>query len=55
VRVPMLNGGTLTGEIKTGYVGKGVGPRITRPDLAAFMLQQLQSEAFVRQAPAISN
>lgn len=55
VRVPMLTGDPATGDIKAAYVGKGMGMRITRADMASFMLDQLESDAYVHQAPAISN
>lgn len=55
VRVPMLTSNEPTGEIKVGYVGKGMGPRITRGDLATFMLDQVEVDSYVHQAPAISN
>jgi putative NADH-flavin reductase len=55
VRAPMLTDGPMTGKIWSGYVGKEMGTRITRADLAAFMLQQLADPTHVRQAPAISN
>lgn len=55
VRVPRLTDGEASGDIKVGYVGKGMGMSVRRGDLAAFMLQQVQSDAYVRQAPAISN
>jgi putative NADH-flavin reductase len=55
VRVPMLTDGAKTGTVRVGYVGKGIGTRITRADLAAFMLEQLQDNTYLRQAPAISN
>jgi putative NADH-flavin reductase len=55
VRVPMLVDGEPTGEIREGYVGKGMGPRITRGDLAKFILDQLHREDQIQQAPAISN
>lgn len=54
VRVPMLTNGPATGQFKVGYVGD-ISPRITRADLAAFMLRQLSDTQFVRAAPAISN
>ncbi|HZD11525.1 MAG TPA: SDR family oxidoreductase, partial [Candidatus Binatia bacterium] len=38
VRVPMLVDGPAKGQIKPAYVGKGMGPRITRADMASFML-----------------
>lgn len=55
VRVPMLTDDQPTGQIKAGYVGKGVGPRLTRADMARFMLDQVESDEFVHRAPAISN
>ena len=55
VRVPMLVDGEETEEVQVGYVGKGMGPRVSRADLAAFMLDQLASSEYVQQAPAISS
>lgn len=55
VRVPMLFDGPATGQIRVGYVGKGVGARICRADVAAFMLQQLTSDAHRQDAPVISH
>ncbi|MDX1687546.1 MAG: SDR family oxidoreductase [Candidatus Promineifilaceae bacterium] len=55
VRVPMLTDDGPKGEVKVGYVGKGMGPRITRADMASFMLDQLDSDAYLHKAPAISN
>lgn len=55
VRVPMLTDDAPKGEVKVGYVGKGMGPRITRADMASFMLDQVDSDAYLHQAPAISN
>lgn len=55
VRVPMLTDDPRTGIIKVGYVGKGMGPRISRADMAEFILQQLTDNTYLRQAPAISN
>ncbi len=55
VRVPMLTDAPATGSIKIGYVGKGMGPRISRADMATFMLKQLNDNTYLRQAPAISN
>lgn len=60
VRVPRLvdnasGADGSAGDVKVGYVGKGMGMSLARADLAAFMLQQLQSNAYVRQAPVISN
>jgi putative NADH-flavin reductase len=55
VRVPMLTDDEAKGEVKSGYVGRGVGPRLSRADMANFMLDQVESDAFTRKAPAISN
>jgi len=55
VRVPMLTDDDPKGEVKVGYVGKGMGPRITRADMASFMLDQVDGDAYLHQAPAISN
>lgn len=55
VRVPMLTDDTKKGTVRVGYVGNGIGTRITRADMADFMLKQLQDNTYLRQAPAISN
>jgi putative NADH-flavin reductase len=56
VRLTMLNNNPKSGKIKAGYVGKGeVGTRISRADLADFLLRQVQDKKYLRQAPAISN
>jgi putative NADH-flavin reductase len=55
VRVPMLTDGPRTGQVRAGYVGQGLGPRVSRADLADFMLKQLAADTYLRQAPAISN
>lgn len=55
VRVPMLTGGAKTGSVRVGYVGKGPGARLTRADLAAFMLGQVDDKTYLHRAPAISS
>lgn len=55
VRVPMLNDGHKEGQVRVGYVGKGVGARLSRADLAAFMLKELKQGVYIHQAPVISN
>lgn len=55
VRVPMLVDGEPKGTIKVAYVGKGTGPRITRADMAEFMLDQVESDEHLRDAPVVSN
>lgn len=54
VRVPMLTDGDASGKLKVGYVGD-ITPRITRADMAAFMLKQVTEETHIQKAPAISN
>jgi putative NADH-flavin reductase len=55
VRVPMLNDDPPKGHVKVGWVGKGMGARISRADMADFMVKQVEDLTYVRQAPAISN
>jgi putative NADH-flavin reductase len=55
VRVPMLADDPQTGVLKVGWVGKGVGVRIGRADLASFLLDQLEDETYLRQSPVVSN
>lgn len=56
VRLALLNNKPRTGRVRTGYVGRGeVGTRISRADIADFMLKQVDDTRYLRQAPAISN
>lgn len=56
VRLTMLNNNPKSGKVKAGYVGKGeVGTWISRADVAAFLLKQVEDTEYLRQAPAISN
>lgn len=55
VRVSMLIDAPKTGVVKVGHVNKEMGMRITRADLAEFVLKQVQDTTYLRQAPAISN
>lgn len=55
VRVPMLTNDPPSGRIRVAYVGKGMGRKIGRADLADFMVRQVTDLTYVRQAPAISN
>lgn len=55
VRVPMLTEDAPKGDVRVGLVGVNTGPRITRADMARFMLDQLHDRAHVRQSPVISN
>jgi putative NADH-flavin reductase len=55
VRVPMLTDDPPTGQVRVGYVGQGTGHRLTRADMAEFMLRQLADGRYRHDAPAISN
>jgi putative NADH-flavin reductase len=55
VRVPMLSDDPPKGVVRVGHVGVNTGPRITRADMARFMLDQLHDPAHVRQSPVVSN
>lgn len=55
VRVPMLTDDPAQGNLRTGAVGKDIGTRLGRADLAAFLLQQVKDDRYLRQTPAISN
>ena len=56
VRLAMLNNKPKTGKVKAGYLGRGeVGTRISRADIADFMLKQVDDTKYLRRAPAISN
>lgn len=55
VRVPYLTERfSKPGTIRVGYLGD-IGSMITRTDMSNFMLKQLESDAYVKKAPAISN
>lgn len=54
VRVPMLTDEPAQGNLKIGYVGD-ISPRITRADMAAFMLKQVTDHQYLSKSPAISN
>lgn len=55
VRVPRLTDGPKRGEVTAAWVGKGMGMQLTRADLASFVLDQLEDNAYLHQAPAVSN
>jgi len=54
IRVPMLTDQPAQGTLKVGYVGD-ITTRLSRADMAAFMLKQLDDDTYLREAPAISN
>lgn len=55
VRVPMLTDEPPRASVRAGAVGKDIGTRLGRADLAAFLASQLESKTFLRRAPAISS
>jgi putative NADH-flavin reductase len=54
VRGPRLTKGPKRGEYRVGVIGKNSGTRISRADLAEFMLDQLTTDAHLRQMPVVS-
>lgn len=55
VRGPILNEGPHTGTYRVGWVGVNTGIRISRADIADFMLKQVTDTTYLRQAPLISD
>lgn len=56
VRLSLLRNRPATGRIKVGYPGAGnVGIGISREDMVAFMLRQVEDTTYIRRSPAISN
>lgn len=56
IRLSLLNNNPKSGKVKVGYLGrKEVGLKISRADIADFMLKQVQDKKYIRKAPAISN
>lgn len=42
-------------KYRVGYVSAGMGNSTTRADVAAFILEELKSETYIRQMPLVSN
>jgi putative NADH-flavin reductase len=55
VRVPRLKDGAPIGKYRIGWVGVNTGTQIVRADVAVFLLKQVTENAYLRQAPMISN
>lgn len=56
VRLSLLNNDPRSGKVKVGYMGRGeVRTRISRADIADFMLKQVKDQKYLGQAPLISN
>ncbi len=54
VRAPILTNGPRKGTYRVGFVGKDSGPRISRADVADFMLNEAQECRYVGMMPMIS-
>ncbi|WP_207955773.1 NAD(P)-dependent oxidoreductase [Rubrobacter marinus] len=54
VRAPRLTDGAATGEYRVGSVGENSGTKISRADVAGFMLRELTDDSYVGQAPMVS-
>ena len=56
VRVSILNNNPKSGKVRVGYLGRGaVGVQLSRADMAAFILDELNNGKYIKQMPAISN
>ncbi len=55
VRGPILNEGPHTGTYRVGWTGVNTGIRVSRADIADFMLKQVTDTTYLRQAPLISD
>ena len=54
VRAPRLTDGPATGEYRVGAVGRNSGTKISRADVAGFMLRALADGSYVGEAPMVS-
>lgn len=54
VRGPVLTDGERKGAYRVGYVGKNSGTKISRADVADFMLRQVEDDTYLHQKPMIS-
>lgn len=55
VRGPMLTDGPHTGNYRVGWVGVNTGSRISRANLADFILKQTTDTTYLGQAPVVSD
>jgi putative NADH-flavin reductase len=52
----LLTNKPLSKHVRAGYLGKdALGSKLSRADLAWFMLEQIDSTEYIRKAPAVSN
>ncbi|WP_045739405.1 SDR family oxidoreductase [Xanthomonas sp. MUS 060] len=56
VRIPFLKDGPANGKIDVGWYGRtNLGSKLSRGNLAEFLIQQVTDQKFVRAAPGIAN
>lgn len=55
VRGPMLHEKSAEGEYRVGLVGSGVGPRASRDHIARFIIDELESENYLKSGPVVSD
>ena len=55
VRGPMLTEGPYTGKYRVGWIGINTGIRISRADVADFMLKQVTDNTYIHKAPMVSD
>lgn len=55
VRAPLLTNGPRTGKYRVGHMGGGMRGRISRADVADFMLQQASDTTYVRLVPLVGS
>lgn len=56
VRIPNLKDGPATGQVNVGWYGKTkLSAKLSRGNLASFLVDQVASKAYVRAAPAIAD
>jgi putative NADH-flavin reductase len=55
VRAPFLTNGPRTGRYRVGYLGGGVGARISRADVADFLLRQVADTTYLRRIPLVGS
>jgi putative NADH-flavin reductase len=54
VRAPVIRDRPGTGRYRVGYVGVGTGTRISRADLADFIVTQIEDRRYIRQMPFVT-
>ncbi len=55
IRAPMLTDQPASGNLRVGMLGDDIGMRLSRQDLAAFILKQVESTEYLHQSPVVSN